>query len=363
MKILLTLLTCVLTLFICGIVFTLFAETTRSVENQLPKTERSFLFFKQHEIEDPFRFIPKAELHLHLGGAYPLEFLLKIATPQQSAKLLDNLELVSKGMNYQSVFQVFSVVSQIVNSDSKVEEGTYALCQALKADGVVYAEIRTGLKDLGNGAESYLQSVLRGMERAQSTQFTSNLLLSLQRSSSLVFAKQTVDLALQYKDRGVVGLDISGDSTVGNIDAILPEIVRAKEGGLFLTAHMGESPLETDQKRILEALHPDRIGHGVHLSSDALHWILNHRLPIEVCLTSSFLVQMTNQYAEHPALQYRLKGYPIVICTDDPLLFQTTLSKEFQLLSLLGLFSEEEIQSIAEEGFKQAFDAQRRPGL
>jgi adenosine deaminase len=161
-------------------------------------------------------------------------------------------------MSYQSIFQVFSIVSHIVNTDSKVEEGTYALCQSLKADGVVYAEIRTGLKDLGNGVESYLQSVLRDMKRAQTDQFKSTLLLSLQRSSSLLFTKQTIDLALQYQDKGIVGIDISGDSTLGNIETSLPEILRAKEAGLSLTVHMGESPLEKDQKHILEILHPHR---------------------------------------------------------------------------------------------------------
>lgn len=309
----------------------------------------------QVDQEFSFRDIPKAELHLHLGGSYPLSFLLEIADSQQKAHLLDSFDLIAKGISYQNVFQVFSIVSQIVNTDSKVEAGTYALCEDLKADGVVYAEIRTGLKNLGNGLESYLQSVLNGMEKAKSAQFKSCLLLSLQRNSPPEFAKRTIDLALQYQDKGVVGIDISGDSTIGDIEAILPELVRAREEGLFLTLHIGESPLEKNQRALLETLNPHRIGHGVHLSSEASEWILENKIPFEVCLSSSVFVQMVDHHVNHPALHYRLQGHPIVICTDDPLLFQTTLSKELQLLFDLSIFNREEIIEIAKDGFRYAF--------
>ncbi len=302
-----------------------------------------------------FRSIPKAELHLHLGGSYPLDFLLNLASPEQKVKLLENLKLVSQGISYQNIFHVFNMISQIVNTEEKIEEGTYETCRSLEEDGVVYAEIRTGLKNFGDGLESYLQAVLRGIKRVESDRFKGYLLLSLQRSSSLEFAKKTIDLALQYKDKGVVGIDLSGDSTIGNLDAILPEILRAKEGGLLLTVHIGETPLEKNQKDILEILQPHRIGHGVHLASDALDWVLKHRVPVEVCLTSSLLVEMINHYAGHPWLSYYLQGHPIVICTDDPLLFQTTLSKELQVLANLSLFSHEQIEQLVQSSFQHAF--------
>jgi adenosine deaminase len=307
------------------------------------------------QIPSIFCEMPKAELHLHLGGAFPLDFLLEIATPSQQQKLTENLNLISKGVSYNDIFQVFKIVSQIVNSDEKIEAGTYALCQSLENDGVVYAEIRTGLKDFGNGFEGYLQSVLNGLKKGCSDKFQGKLLLSLQRSSTLDVAKKTVDLALKYKDSGIIGLDISGDSTTGDIETINSELLRAKSNGLFLTVHMGEAPNEKNQIEILQSLKPDRIGHGVFLSQDALNWILENKVPLEVCLTSSVLVQMTNDYVEHPGLQYYKEGHPIVICTDDPLIFRTSLSNELQILYNVSSFNLDEVKDIARASFKYAF--------
>lgn len=298
---------------------------------------------------------PKAELHLHLGGSFPLDYLLEIATPHQKIALQRDLEWISNSVPYHEGFKVFSLISQIVNSDEKVEKGTEALCYELQQDGVIYAEIRTGLKDLGNGYEGYLQSVLKGMQKGTSDIFQARLLLSLQRASTFEQAKCTIDLALKYKNQGIVGIDISGDSTIGCIENIASQLLRAKAHGLYLALHLGESPKETTQKELLEMLKPDRIGHGVFLEASALDWIVEHQVPIEVCLSSSFLVQMTDGYGSHPALGLHSHGHPIAICTDDPLIFSTTLSKELKLLQEYGGFSDAEVEEIAWASFDFAF--------
>lgn len=305
-----------------------------------------------------FQAMPKVELHLHLGGSYPLDYLLTIATETQKAALVKNLDLISNGVDYHDGFRVFPLISQIVNTDEKVEKGTEALCRFLEEDGIVYAEIRTGLKNLGSGLEGYLQSVLKGIQTGTSDRFRARLLLSLQRSSSLSQAQATVDLALKYQDQGVVGIDLSGDSTFGQVETILPELKRAKEAGLFLTVHLGESAEEQGQLQILQELQPHRIGHGVFLTAEALKWILKNDIPIEVCPTSSVLVKMIERYEQHPALQYQAQGHPIVICTDDPLIFQNSLSSELTVLSEKTLLSYEQLQAIAKNAVQHAFLSQ-----
>ena len=302
-----------------------------------------------------FQQLPKAELHLHLGGSYPLDYLLTIATNSQKDALLKNLDLIAKRVDYHEGFQVFSLIGQIVNTEEKVEKGTEALCHALAKDGVVYVEIRTGLKDLRDGLEGYLQAVLKGIQKGTSDRLQARLLLSLQRASSGPQAKATVDLALKYRDQGVVGIDLSGDSTLGQVETILPELKRAKEAGLFLTLHLGESAKEQGQRQILEELQPHRIGHGVFLENDALDWILENRIPIEVCPTSSVLVKMIDKYDAHPGLRYYAQGHPIVICTDDPLIFQNSLSSELSILSETTSLSFEQLQAISRQALNHAF--------
>jgi adenosine deaminase len=302
-----------------------------------------------------FRNIPKAELHLHLGGSYPLEYLISIATSDQQRELHSRLDALSNRVDYHESFKVFDTIGQIVNTENKVERGAEALCQWLEQDNVVYAEIRTGLRDLGHGHEEYLKAVLRGLEKGASDHLKVRLLLSLRRSSSLELAKNTIDLALKYRSHGIVGIDVSGDSTIGEIEVIMPEIRRAREQGLFLTLHIGESPKEKKQRELLETLQPHRIGHGVFLESDALQWILDNRIPMEVCLTSSVLVQMTKEYALHPGLNYYSQGHPIAICTDDPLIFRIDLSTEFARLFQTPGMSFEKIDQLARASLDQAF--------
>jgi len=288
-----------------------------------------------------FQKLPKSELHLHLGGAYPLPYLLSIASPEQANILQNSLDLIAKGIGYKEVFHVFPLIAQIVNTNEKVEHGVKALCKELQEDGVIYAELRTGLKDLGGGYEEYLKGVLRGIKN-----YPVKLFLSLQRNSSVETAKATVDLAMNYQSQGVIGIDLSGDATHGVVENILPELLRAKAANLQLIVHMGESPEEKDQLKILEALQPDRIGHGVHLCKEAEQWMFSHRIPLEVCLTSSVLVQMVKDYHEHPGLRYFRQGHPIVLCTDDPLIFGVSLSQELQKAHEYCGLTLEEIEQI-----------------
>jgi len=89
---------------------------------------------------DPFfESIHKAELHLHLGGAYPKKFLFSIATPEQWLELEDRLRVVSSGMGYHDIFAVFHLISNIVNTEEKVKNGTRALCEDLSRDRVTYS--------------------------------------------------------------------------------------------------------------------------------------------------------------------------------------------------------------------------------
>ena len=124
---------------------------------------------------------------------------------------------------------------------------------------------------------------------------------------------------------------------------------------------MGELPEETDQMLLLTLLEPKRVGHGVYLSDEAKEWILRHRVPLEVCLTSSVLVKMIDDYKQHPGLEYFRLGHPIVFCTDDPLIFSTTLSQELLYAHQLCGLSTEDIKHLVERSFDYTFKIRGTP--
>lgn len=299
--------------------------------------------------------LPKAELHIHAGGAFPPGFLLANANHHQLQRLTEFIERLKSGMNYEEAFGVFPLISEIVDTIEKLEEGVYQICESLKADGVTVAELRSGLKKLGNeGEEAYLQALIRGINRAASATFTCRLLLSVKRESTREFVDKTVDLATRYMDAGVVGIDISGESTKGTIEPHIQTLKKARDLGLFITAHIGESYNELDQMLILQQLNPHRVGHGVCLSTAAINWIKDHNTPIEVCLTSAKLTRMHEPHEVHPwILEHTTNGHPIILCTDDPTVFGVNPTDEYY--SLRGLLTNQQIQELANGSFKHAF--------
>lgn len=285
---------------------------------------------------DDFKAIPKSELHLHLGGAWPLEYLKTIATEEQYKQLCAMLDELEKGMEYEKAFGIFDITSKIVNTDQKTQDGVASLCKQLHEDGVIYVEIRTSLKNLGSGIDGYIESILKGIEfGCKNTNLSARLILSLRRDSTQNNVLQTIESIQKYKNQGIVGLDISGISTQGDGSAIFKYADLINKLCIPITLHLGESPYESPEQQIKELmlLNPVRIGHGVYLSGRALQWICNYRIPIELCLTSALKVNMIKKYHEHPALIMLKQGYPVVICTDDPLIFKTTLSKEWALVA------------------------------
>ena len=179
--------------------------------------------------------IPKAELHLHLGGSYPIEYLTSIASKEQIDILNKRLDKFDEGgISYSDCFDVFDCVSNIVNTIEKVENGVFALCQDLQKDGVTYVEIRTGIKDMGTGYEGYLQSLINAVGRfdknqcgnsyinyesvhsaiddnngkvahLSSSKLTVRILLSLRRHTTQTIADITLQLLLKYRHLGVMG--------------------------------------------------------------------------------------------------------------------------------------------------------------
>lgn len=296
--------------------------------------------------------VKKSELHLHLGGSYPMSYLETIADAADITKLksfLDLMELKSAATDYHACFSAFTIVNKIINSYKKVEDGAEALCKWLVEDNVSYVEIRTSIKDFGTGYEHYLQAVLRGVERGcQDTYLKAALILSLKRSCTQEVAQETLRLIKMYSRNGtssefgtvkVVGLDISDNSTVGDSCHVFDILPALKEMDIPVTLHIGECEEESASQQMeeLERYQPKRIGHGVHLCEAARRWVLERRIPIEMCLSSSVLAQMTAEVHHHPSIDLLRDGYPVAICTDDPLIFRTSVSAECALaLECLG---------------------------
>lgn len=299
----------------------------------------------------------KTDLHTHLGGAVPTDFVAKYSTGEEYAEFIKFIEKLRNGIDYSEGFKVFSMIGKVLNSNKRIEEAVYEFCRSQSNDNVTFTELRTGLKKLDGSFEDYLIAVLAGLEKGMKDYpVRVTLLLSLRRDTSVEDANDIIDLAIKYRGDLLRGLDVSGDSTKGNGSGIFAALVRARNNGLPITLHIGESNLESPEQQLRELIEiqPSRVGHAVYLSPEAKSWIENNQIVVEACMRSALSVSMISKPSEHPALELFKKGHPVVFCTDDSTLFGN-LSEELALVACLCNLSLEEVIEMQKRAQVYAF--------
>lgn len=301
--------------------------------------------------------IDKSELHAHLGGAVSMDFIRLHSTSQDCNELSNFIAKVREGLDYSEAFKVFTIISKILNSNSLIEEAAFDFCRSQYNDNVTFSELRTGLKRLDGGFEDYLRAVLKGLKRGVTTYpIHVNLVLSLRRDTSEQDANETIDLAIKYREQGITGIDVSGDSLKGDGSGIFEALKRAKRAGFSATLHIGENRLERPEQQMkeLQQIQPCRVGHGVFLCPEAKSWIEEKQIIIEACIRSALSVGMISRPGDHPALALFKKGHPVVFCTDDSILFEN-LSDELALVAFLCNLSMAEVVDMQKNVLAHAF--------
>ena len=160
-------------------------------------------------------------------------------------------------------------------------------------------------------------------------------------------------------DALIIGLDVSGDprSTEEN-DVIEGEIRKAKESGLKVAAHIGETRDSLTSAPGLLAL-TDRIGHGTFLTFDTLQ----SKLPFELCPTSNVISKTVASYATHHFGQLYQRKWPLCICTDDKGVFNTTLSNEYYQLAVAFNLTRDELEELSRGVINFVFDESAKEQL
>ncbi|MGH9645895.1 MAG: adenosine deaminase family protein, partial [Bryobacteraceae bacterium] len=170
---------------------------------------------------------------------------------------------------------------------------------------------------------------------------------------------RVAEFAVSRKDDGVIGFGIGGDEERGPARRFAHVFRFAREGGLRLTCHAGET---TGPGSIWDALEvgAELIGHVIAAIQDpALVAHLRERgIPLEVCITSNLRTWVVASLARHPVRKLFDAGVPIVLNTDDPALFETTLDGEYELARDQFGFTDDELALLAENSLRYVF---RRP--
>ncbi|HEU5453584.1 MAG TPA: adenosine deaminase, partial [Terriglobales bacterium] len=170
-------------------------------------------------------------------------------------------------------------------------------------------------------------------------------------------AERVVEEALRYRDHNVIAIGIGGDERRGPAEWFRDLYSRAAAAGLRLTAHAGESCGPESITAALDLLKAQRIGHGLSAQHDPalLDRLRREQVPIEVCISSNLRTGCCPRLADHPVRRYFDAGLNVVLNSDDPPMFGTTLSREYQLAQDAFGFSDHELRRLAENSFRASF--------
>jgi adenosine deaminase/aminodeoxyfutalosine deaminase len=306
------------------------------------------------------RQLPKAELHLHLEGAVEPATLLELRKRQGDHATLAEVEALYSYNDFQSFLMAFKAVSAHLRGADDYELATYRLMQRLKEENVLHAEVYVAVGICLYRKQDFA-AIFEGLDRGRARgarDFGVSLLwiFDATRHFGVEEAQKAFELAARYRDRHVVGIGIGGDEQKAPPELFRSVYAYAADHGLRLTAHAGETgPPESIWGAL--NLRAERIGHGLTAAQDAdlIDELGQRQIPLELCITSNLRTGACKSVAEHPAKNYFDQGLMVTLNTDDPALFGTTLSREYQLAQETFGFSDEHLRELARNSFEASF--------
>ena len=306
------------------------------------------------------RQLPKAELHLHLEGAVEPATLLELSARHGDRATLAEIEALYTYTDFQSFLMAFKAVSAHLRGPDDYELITYRLMQRLKEENILHAEVYVAVGVCLFRKQDFA-AIFEGLERGRARgarDFGVSLLwiFDATRHFGVEEAQKVFELAVRYHDRQVVGVGIGGDEQKAPPELFRSVYAYAEDHGLRLTAHAGETGPPESVWGALN-LHAERIGHAFTAAHDPdlIEELAQRQIPVELCITSNLRTGVCKAVAEHPTKNYFDQGVMITLNTDDPALFGTTLSREYQLAQETFGFTDEHLRELARNSFEASF--------
>ena len=324
---------------------------------------------------------PMCDLHIHLGASVAPHVMWSIAHAQGfKLPVKDYWEFKDmitvdpdkcKGLDdYLKILHEWT--ERIQSSPAAVERSVYEIIgKEYRGSRVEQIELRfnpmkrnqRGRRDL----DHIIHAALRGMDRAcLEYGVKAGLILCLAREFDAEANGKIVKKAIQYRSRGVVGIDLAGTET--NTIELGPAVGRygemfamARDAGLGTTIHTGETSATNGEGviAVVKHLKPDRIGHGVRAaySDEAMDLLAETQTTLEICPTSNLHTRAVPRIEEFKFILGRFleRGVPVTINTDGTYLCDTNLQREFQKLLDADALPAERLDEIRKHAFKASF--------
>lgn len=308
--------------------------------------------------------MPKVELHVHLEGAIRPATLLHLAARHDVALPANDEAGLREWFRFRD-FEHFVEVYLTCSRCLRDPEDFYLLAADFLAEqarqNVVYSEAHFTISThLANGADGgevadALDEAIRDGERSLGVRL--RLIPDIVRNVGAEAADLTLEWALAGTRRGVVALGLSGSEANFPSEPYTEHFRAAETAGLHRVAHAGEHAGPESIRSALEVCQAERIGHGVRAVDDPtlVAELASRRIPLEVCATSNLCLGVAPTLAEHPFDRLRRAGVRLSVNSDDPPLFDTTLTDEYLRLHQAYGYTAPELAGLSLAALRHAF--------
>ena len=264
------------------------------------------------------------------------------------------------GMRY--FLSKFPVLRNFYQAPEVIDQVAYEVVAAAARDNIKYMELRFTPPALAHARGFSFQEVTdwvcAAVARAQRDfAIKVRLIMCLNRHEGPDVGEKLVQIAVDYADRGFVGVDLAGDEVGFPARPFGPLFFEARRSGLGVTIHAGEWMGPENIRDAIENMGAQRIGHGVRVVEDSnvAHLAREMGVAFEVCPTSNLQSGVIGSLEEHPLPDMYFPGLPVTLNTDDPCVSGIPLANEFSVAAEGLGFDEEALKQIILNAVQASF--------
>ena len=322
--------------------------------------------------------LPKVLLHEHLDGVLRPETIIELArgTGYSGLPTGNPEELAAwfhQGANKGSLseyLQGFVHTIAVMQTEEALERVAYEQAEDLSQDGVVYFETRfapTFHTRQGLTHQRVVAAVLRGLERGRRDfGIQSGLIICAMRNMNV--SLEMAELAVDFRQRGVVGFDLAGEEGGYPPKKHVDAFHFIQRENFNITIHAGEGYGKESIWQAIQYCGAHRIGHATRLIDDITvvddkivklgdlaQYVLDKRIPLEICLLSNVHTGATPSLAAHPFKIFYQQKFRVMLNTDNRLMSHTTLTREFEVAAETFALTLDDLEKLTINAMKSAF--------
>src|SRR5467141_1037853 len=320
-----------------------------------------------HLLSDRIASLPKAELHLHLEGSLQPATVCALTARHGVVMTEEEVRHRYAYRDFPEFIEAFKWVTSFLREPQDYALIARDLGEHLLTQKVIHAEVTLSIGVMflrRQLPEANFEALLRATEPFESRGLRFRWIFDAARQFGADAAMEVVESAKRCDSKAIVAFGVGGDELSVPTKEFRPVYDRAGQMGLNRLMHAGEVGGPDKIREAIELLGAERIGHGIAAIHDPelMDLLAERKIPLEMCpasnmKTAALARQLQREDArieDHPLPKLLRHGIPIVLSTDDPAMFHTTLDEEYLNAARMGL-SEEELTRIVQMGFEHAF--------